>query len=293
MLDFFSYLFFDKKLRPSTIAHYRSALTVPLRLKFKIDLHDLAVSHLIRAMYIQRPNVPASAPAWSLNKVLQLLDSWPDKVPLEGLLQKTAFLLLLATGWRISELHACVRMPEFCAISKEFTLTLRPHPSFLAKNECPRKRWSHKTILALRLSNGTTSKLCPVTSLTHYLGKTARITAGSLFIHPSTQKPLTKHQLSTHICKLILNADPETRVKVHDIRKYAASCSLAETMDVAGMVNALQWKSPQTFYKFYMSPTIPLTLPVTLPRVDEQSPRESTTPRATTSNEEVALLQSL
>ena len=99
VLDFFSYLFFDKKLRPSTIAHYRSALTVPLRLKFKIDLHDLAVSHLIRAMYIQRPNVPASAPAWSLNKVLQLLDSWPDKVPLEGLLQKNS--ISFTAGYRL------------------------------------------------------------------------------------------------------------------------------------------------------------------------------------------------
>ena len=104
---------------------------------------------------------------------------------------------------------------------------------------------------------------------------------------------MTKQQLSTQICKLIVNADPDTRVRVHDIRKYAASCSLAETMNVSGMVNALQWKSPQTFYKFYMSPTMPLTVSATLPTADDQNLRETTmTQQTTTSYEEVTLLHS-
>ena len=60
---------------------------------------------------------------------------------------------------------------------------------------------------------------------------------------------------------------------MHDIRKYAASCSLAETMDVTGMIDALQWKSPQTFYKFYMSPTPPLAVPATLPFTRESHSR--------------------
>ena len=114
VLDFFSFLFYKEKLKPNTVAHYRSALTVPLQLGFQINLHDTAVSHLLKAMSIQRPNAPAAAPAWSLNKMLLFLDNWPDQLPLDRLLQKTAFLLLLATGWRISELHACVFSREFC-----------------------------------------------------------------------------------------------------------------------------------------------------------------------------------
>ena len=287
VLDFFSHLFFVKKLRANTVAHYRSALTVPLQLGFQINLHDPAVTQILRAMQIQRPNAPATTPAWSLNKVLQLLDSWPNKVPLDNLLQKTAFLLLLATGWRISELHACVRITEFCSISRDLTLSLRPHPSFLAKNECPQKRWSHKTIPALRLHDGSISKLCPVNTLTEYLSKTARITSGNLLIHPSTQKPMTKHQLSTRIIKLINMAEPDKPIKVHDIRKYAASCSLAETMDISGMVTALQWKSPQTFYKFYMSPTAPVKVPARFPNVpDVESRRHMNSQESSASNEE-------
>jgi len=94
----------------------------------------------------------------------------------------------------------------------------------------------------------------------------------------STQKPLTKQQLSKHICILVLNADPDTRVKVHDIRKYAASCALAETMDVSGMVNALQWKYPQTFFQVLLVSNYTIT---------ENEP--TTSSQTTVSDEEVAL----
>ena len=282
VLDFFSFLFYEKKLKPTTVAHYRSAITVPLQLGFHINLHDTAVSHLLRAMSIKRPNAPATAPKWSLDKMLKFLDSWPVQLPLDRLLQKTAFLLLLATGWRISELHACVRSPDFCSISIHNTLSLRPHPSFLAKNECTTNRWTHNTVLPLLLPDGTRSRLCPVAALAEYLNKTSRITSGSLFIHPSTQKPLTKGQLGTYICKLILNADPSKSVKVHDIRKYAASYSLARSFNLTDMVHSLKWKSPHTFFKYYMSPTAPLSVDASLP----QDPRGPTTYIRTTSNTE-------
>ena len=98
---------------------------------------------------------------------------------------------------------------------------------------------------------------------------------------------MTKHQLSTRIIKLINMAEPDKPIKVHDIRKYAASCSLAETMDISGMVTALQWKSPQTFYKFYMSPTAPVKVPARFPNVpDVESRRHMNSQESSASNEE-------
>ena len=265
VLEFFTYLFHEKNLRPGTIAHYRSALSVPLQLQFKIDLHDSAVSTLLRAMYIQKPNPPVKAPLWNLNKVLSLLNSWEENLPIEDLLKKTAFLLMFATGWRVSELHACVRDTEFCSISEEDTLLIRPHPSFLAKNESTKNRWNHKSIKPLRLADGTPGNLCPVNSLKQYLQSTGNVDATKLLLHPKTQKPLSIQQLSSYICKLILRADPSGRAKVHDIRKYAASCSLADSMDVSDMVTALHWSSERTFWKFYFAPTKPLPVRAVLP----------------------------
>ena len=266
VLNFLTYLFHDKKLKPSTVAHYRSALTAPLRLQFNIDLHDPAVSVLIKGMFVQRPNDPRSAPSWSLNKVLALLDELTGYLPMEKLLQKTAFLLLLATGWRISELHACVRDTTFCFVNRASRLMLRPHSSFLAKNESLETRWEHKEIAPLLLQDGTTSNLCPVSTLQDYLRRTSRVKNGCLFIHPSTQKPLSIGQLSTAICRLIREAEPTAKVTVQDVRKYAASQALAETMQSSEVVKAVNWRSAQTFWKFYMSPVEPLITPAVLPR---------------------------
>ena len=69
----------------------------------------------------------------------------------------------------------------------------------------------------------------------------------------------------THICKLVLEADEETRVKVHNVRKYASSCSLAQTMLIGELTNAIGWSSPVTFYKHYLSATEPLAVNVVLP----------------------------
>ena len=42
-------------------------------------------------MYIQRPNIPVTAPTWSLNKVLMELDELEGNLSLELSLQKEGF----------------------------------------------------------------------------------------------------------------------------------------------------------------------------------------------------------
>ena len=42
-------------------------------------------------------------------------------------LSPTAFLVLLATRWRVGELHTCVRDAEFCRFTEDGTLLIRPH----------------------------------------------------------------------------------------------------------------------------------------------------------------------
>ena len=266
VLRFLTFLFHKKHFKPGTVAHYRTALTVPLKEYFNIDLKVPAVADLLRGMWLQRPNIPSSAPAWSLNKVLSYLENLADPLGETMLFRKTAFLLLLSTGWRVSELHACVRNEEFCRFSENSSLHIRPHPSFLAKNENPQKRWVHKEIKVLKLEDGSISKLCPVTSLKQYLRYSSNKISGDLLLTPGNhKKKLSIHLLSTQICSLILQADETTDSNVHDIRKYATSCALAETMLVGDLVSEINWSSPATFYKFYLTQTEPLTRPVSLP----------------------------
>ena len=269
VLAFFTYLFDIKGLRPTTIAKYRAALAVPLELHFNIDLRQAKtsedISKLFRAMRIEKPDPVPAPPNWHLNKVLTYIDELHGYMILETLLQKTAFLLLLATGWRISELQACVRDRNYCFISNTSTLMIRPHPAFLAKNEKPDDRWTHTEVTSLILQDNSISNLCPVQATQDYLRRTSRVTSGPLFIHPVSQKPLTVSQLSSYVCKFITAAEPGTRATVHQIRKVAANCSLAQTFNVSDMVSAMRWRSPATFWRSYMVPTEPLIAPVILP----------------------------
>ena len=63
----------------------------------------------------------------------------------------------------------------------------------------------------------------------------------------------------------ILQADPSVKVKVHDVRKFAAAFTLSETMQASNMIDALHWRSPHTFWKFYMCTTPPLARAAVLP----------------------------
>ena len=97
VLRFLTHLFHVKRLKPNTVARYRSALSVPLRVGFLLDLGIPVMTDLFRAMNLQRPSIPSSAPAWSLSKVLRFLESLPFPLSATMLLRKTAFLLMLAT----------------------------------------------------------------------------------------------------------------------------------------------------------------------------------------------------
>ena len=123
VISFLSHLFHVKKLKPSTISHYRSALSRPLLEYFKQDLNCPKVQLLIRGMRIRRPNEPSPKPQWSLNKVLSLLENIVNFNETISL-RKTAFLLLLATGWRISEIHACVREQQYTSFNERGSLLI-------------------------------------------------------------------------------------------------------------------------------------------------------------------------
>ena len=209
-------------------------------------------------------NVPPSMKeAHCLNKVLTLLESIVNSTETISL-RKTAFLLLLATGWRISEAHACVREVTYTSFNERGSLLIKPHSSFLAKNGL-RKRMEQKEIKILTDKNGQVSKICPVSAMKQYLSMTDKHKSGCLFINPKNGRPLTLAQLRYQICALITEGDPDTRAKVHDIRKYAASITLQQDMLVGDLIQDFNWSSSATFYKFYFMQTEHPGRPVSTP----------------------------
>ena len=201
------------------------AITEPLKLGFSIDLHDKGGSNLIKDMKTGRPSKTPKIPQWSLNKVLNFLVQLPNAISTEMTLMKCSFLLMLATGWRVSELNACTRDPNYCKIING-KLWITPNPLFLAKNEAPDKRRPPKIIEPLLMEDGKPSCLCPVEAFKQYIKKSSKFKAGNLWIHPNSSQSLQVTQLGNLICKLIKKANPGLEATVHELRKFAASYAL-------------------------------------------------------------------
>ena len=170
MLLFLRHLFFVKKLAPATICAYKSALVRPVRLAFNVDLTLPPFPEFLKAFFNLRPCKPPSRLSWSLDKVLDLALSprFQSNPSLEDLLMLTAFLLALATGGRLSELHALLRAEDFLSFEEQ-GVSLFPNPNFLSKNENPGDRRGPIFISCLRHKDGSPHPLCPVFNLKKFL----------------------------------------------------------------------------------------------------------------------------
>ena len=203
-----------------TIVAYLSNLRNLLAWRWGIETDKPVFKLALRASFLERPTNLPYLPSWSLEKMLNLL-STPvydaARASEDCLCEKTLFLLALATGNRVSELHAIFRP----AIRLEDSQAILPvFPGFLYKNQRANATPEPIKVVALNPS-GSPHTLCPLYNLRKYLEKTDRM--DRLFRNPKTRKPLAKSSLAFRICKVIDLADPGKLPECHDVRKTAVS----------------------------------------------------------------------
>ena len=133
--DFLMYLFEDRKLQPSTIDGYRSAIADKLgNLPFNVE----NLTHLLDSFHRDRPKGRRGIPSWNLSMVLHQLTKAPfepiKQASLKHLTFKTVFLLALGSGKRRSEIHAWQNR-NIRPQSDWSKVSLYPSPSFLSKNQ--------------------------------------------------------------------------------------------------------------------------------------------------------------
>ena len=136
--DFLMYLFEDKKLQPSTIDGYRSAIADKLGTTTVNISKDDNLTRLLESFHRDRPKGRRGVPSWNLSLVLHQLTKAPfeplKEASLKHLTFKTVFLLALGSGKRRSEIHAWQNrnIRHQADWSK---VSLFPSPSFLSKNQ--------------------------------------------------------------------------------------------------------------------------------------------------------------
>ena len=136
--DFLLHLFQDRKLQPSTIDRYRSAIADKLGNSTINVSKDENLTRLLDRFHRDRPKGRRSIPSWNLSLVLHQLTKAPFELLKEASLKhltfKTVFLLALGSGKRRSEIHAWLHK-NIRHQSDWSKVSLYPSPSFLSKNQ--------------------------------------------------------------------------------------------------------------------------------------------------------------
>ena len=273
--DFLLHLFTDLKRRPSTIAGYRSAIAGALRSSQGLDYgKNQELSSLILSFTREQPRSTRSIPAWDLGLVLRCLTRPPFE-PLRDatvklLTLKTAFLVLLATGSRRSEVHALDYSKVRHGPNWEYVI-LEPHMDFIAKTElrtAGASQPSSKKIppLGPTLGPGLEEdlKLCPVRALKIYLARTQQLREDKklLFIayKKGHQADIHKNTLSSWIRKLLqlVYDSPEedvlklSKTSTHEVRALASSLAFRGTMELEEVLRSCTWRNATTFTSHYL-----------------------------------------
>ena len=136
--DFLMYLFEDRKLQPSTIDGYRSAIADKLGNSTLNISKDENLTRLLDSFHRDRPKGRRGIPSWNLSLVLHQLTKAPfepiKEASLKHLTFKIVFLLALGSGKRRSEIHAW-QSRNIRHQSDWSRVSLYPSPSFLSKNQ--------------------------------------------------------------------------------------------------------------------------------------------------------------
>ena len=196
--DFLLHLFEDKKLQPSTIDGYRSAIADKLGDTTVNISKDHNLTRLLESFHRDRPKGWRGIPSWNLSLVLHQLTKAPfeplREASLKHLTFKTVFLLALGSGKRRSEIHAW-QHKNIRHQSDWSKVSLFPSPSFLSKNQLAKEGLESVApvvipALAPTLDRSLKSdrSLCLIRALRYYLDRTSDIRQDKqLVLSPSRQ----------------------------------------------------------------------------------------------------------
>ena len=272
--DFLMHLFEDKKLQPSTIDGYRSAIADKLGPTTVNISKDDNLTRLLESFHRDRPKGRRGIPSWNLSLVLHQLTKAPfeplREASLKHLTFKTVFLLALGSGKRRSEIHAW-QHKNIRHQSDWSKVSLFPSPSFLSKNQLAKEGPESVAPVVIPALAPTLDKslksdrsLCPVRALRYYLDRTSDLRQHKELVFVSFKKGFDKDispaTISSWIKQTVIlcyelsdhQAHTLHQVKAHDVRAFAASKAFQSGVSLEQILSACHWKSHNTFTQFYL-----------------------------------------
>jgi hypothetical protein len=264
--DFLVHLFEVEKLKPKTIANYRSSLSSTLAKVdgFCVQDHPY-LTMLIKSFMLADPPRRNLVPEWDLSVVLAKLRSapfeplsWSDAKSRLRTTIKTVFLLALASARRRGELQAISRDSQDFVVSRS-GVHLRTVVGFLPKTAVMIHDPKPFFIPRLTPFSGRDNDdrlLCPVRALIFYLHATGGCKPGErLFQKVSGAGAVTAQTVSSWIVRCIRDCCGENiKAKAHEVRRSAASWAYQSSQHhLEDILCAGSWASHTTFSSYYLA----------------------------------------
>ena len=166
--DFLMHLFQDRKLQPSTIDGYRSAIADKLFNSTINVSKGENLTRLLDSFHRDRPKGRRGISSWNLSLVLHQLTKAPfeplKEASLKHLTFKTVFLLALGSGKRRSEIHAWLHknirhQSDWSKVSL-YPSPFYPRISWLRWAQIVWLQWSYQPWPPLWISRSRLTALC-------------------------------------------------------------------------------------------------------------------------------------
>ena len=240
----------------SSIAQYKSALSTTLAPINGIKVgQDPSLSSLIKGFAKARPKKANLTKKWSIDAVLQMIESWGDNWELtpQKITWKTAMLMALTASNRCSELSKLdckymTKLPD--GIVFQHTTQKKNIPS----NQVPGK--SYFPIFHEKRN------LCPCHCIETYIKRTDKIRNENeenmllrSYIKPYLKvSPSTVSRWITQIIKEAGFDVKQHQLMGHSARGKSASKAHLQGIPLQEILKAGDWKSNSTYARFYYRP---------------------------------------
>ena len=260
---------FDKGLTVVTLRSYRSAIASCHRgfSDGSSVSNSKFLTRLFQSFFLKRPPSKTLLPVWSLPAVLKVLASAPfeplHKASLRLLTLKTAFLVAIASGHRVSSLRALCVDPGHLRWEAS-GVRLIPRMGFIAKNQSLKSGPVEIFLPAIStLSSVEEDKVwCPVRALKWYVDRTKSIRASSsLFVATiAPHKEVATSTLARWLVECIEMAGTEAiltdRVRAHDTRSVSSSWALFNGACLKDIQQAAFWSNLNSFISCYLKDVV-------------------------------------
>ena len=200
----------------------------------------------MRGVFVARPALPRYTTTWSVDSVLNHIQSSPAETLLQ-LSCKLSMLFLLLSAQRSQTLHLIELSDIKMTKDKVFIA-----PNHLLKQSKPGK---HLDVIEFK-AYPTDERLCIVETLSEYMDRTKHLrNCGKLLI--STVKPhgpVSKSTVSRWVKLVLDKSGVDIAFKPHSTRAVAASKAKLAGIPIETIMKTAGWSSTSVFTQFYNKP---------------------------------------